>query len=92
MKSFVEAEAYPGTSLILAYAPCIEHKIILPRGLSRLADEMKKAVDSGYKRITTLKNAGLLAYRYRCRYRYKIQIQDTDTGYRYNKIQDKIGH
>jgi len=48
VKSFVEAEAYPGTSLILAYSPCIEHKIIFPRGLSRLADEMKKAVDSGY--------------------------------------------
>jgi len=48
VKSFVEAEAYPGTSLILAYSPCIEHKIIFPRGLSRLSDEMKKAVDSGY--------------------------------------------
>eukprot|EP00397_Hematodinium_sp_SG-2012_P000320 GEMP01000320.1.p1 GENE.GEMP01000320.1~~GEMP01000320.1.p1 ORF type:complete len:1805 (+),score=426.97 GEMP01000320.1:80-5494(+) len=48
VKSFVEAEAYPGTSLILTYSPCIEHKIIFPRGLSRLAEEMKKAVDSGY--------------------------------------------
>jgi pyruvate/2-oxoacid:ferredoxin oxidoreductase beta subunit len=44
----VEADAYPGTSLLLAYSPCIEHKILFPRGLSRLAEEMKFAAQSGY--------------------------------------------
>jgi pyruvate dehydrogenase (NADP+) len=48
VKAFVEADAYPGTSLILTYAPCIEHKILFPRGLSRLAEEMKFAATSGY--------------------------------------------
>jgi homodimeric pyruvate:ferredoxin (flavodoxin) oxidoreductase len=48
VKAMMEAEAYPGTSLLLAYSPCIEHKILFPRGLSRLAEEMQKAVESGY--------------------------------------------
>ena len=48
VKTLIEAEAYKGASLILCYSPCIEHKILFPRGLSRLAEEMKKAVDSGY--------------------------------------------
>jgi homodimeric pyruvate:ferredoxin (flavodoxin) oxidoreductase len=47
-KAMMEADAYPGTSLILSYAPCIEHKILFPRGLSRLAEEMKFAATSGY--------------------------------------------
>ena len=33
---------------MIAYAPCIEHKILFPRGLSRLAEEMQKAVEAGY--------------------------------------------
>merc|ERR1719424_402709 len=28
VKAFVEADAYPGTALLLTYAPCIEHKIL----------------------------------------------------------------
>jgi len=48
VKAMTEAEAFPGTSLILAYSPCIEHKILFPRGLSHLAQEMSKAVESGY--------------------------------------------
>ena len=48
VKALMEAEAYDGASLVLCYSPCIEHKILFPRGLSRLAEEMKKAVDSGY--------------------------------------------
>ena len=48
VKALIEAEAFNGASLVLCYSPCIEHKILFPRGLSRLADEMKKAVDSGY--------------------------------------------
>ena len=48
VKTLLEAEAFDGASLVLCYSPCIEHKILFPRGLSRLAEEMKKAVDSGY--------------------------------------------
>ncbi len=48
VKALIEAEAFNGPSLVLCYSPCIEHKILFPRGLSRLAEEMKKAVDSGY--------------------------------------------
>ena len=48
VKALVEAEAYSGPSLVLCYSPCIEHKILFPRGLSRLAEEIKKAVDAGY--------------------------------------------
>ena len=48
VKTLIEAEAFDGASLVLCYSPCIEHKILFPRGLSRLAEEMKKAVDAGY--------------------------------------------
>jgi pyruvate dehydrogenase (NADP+) len=48
VKALVEAESFPGPSLTLCYSPCIEHKILFPRGLSRLAEEMQKAVESGY--------------------------------------------
>ena len=44
MKALVEAEAYPGSSLIIAYAPCINHGINM--GLSQ--EEEKKAVECGY--------------------------------------------
>jgi len=44
MKALVEAESYQGPSLIIAYAPCINHGINM--GLSQ--EEMKKAVETGY--------------------------------------------
>jgi pyruvate-ferredoxin/flavodoxin oxidoreductase len=44
MKALVEAEGYPGPSLIIAYAPCINHGI----NMSRSQEEEKKAVESGY--------------------------------------------
>ncbi len=44
MKALVEAESYPGPSIIIAYAPCINHGINM--GLSQ--EEMKKAVETGY--------------------------------------------
>ena len=66
VKALVEAEAFQGPSLVLCYSPCIEHKILFPRGLSRLAEEMKKAVDSGYWALyrfnPALKAAGLPAF------------------------------
>jgi homodimeric pyruvate:ferredoxin (flavodoxin) oxidoreductase len=48
VRALIEAEAYTGPSLVLCYSPCIEHKILFPRGLSRLSDEMVKAVNTGY--------------------------------------------
>jgi pyruvate-ferredoxin/flavodoxin oxidoreductase len=46
LKAIAEAEAYPGPSLIIAYAPCINHG--LKDGMGHAQSEMKKAVDSGY--------------------------------------------
>ena len=46
LKAVLEAEAYPGPSLIIAYAPCIAHG--LNQGLGNASEEEKKAVDSGY--------------------------------------------
>jgi len=48
LKAFIEADSYRGTSLILSYAPCIEHKIKHPDGLGVMMQGMKNAVDSGY--------------------------------------------
>lgn len=46
LKAIAEAEAYPGPSLIIAYAPCISHGLKAGMGCSQL--EAKRAVDSGY--------------------------------------------
>lgn len=46
LKAIAEAEAYPGPSLIIAYAPCISHG--LKSGMSCSQLEAKRAVDSGY--------------------------------------------
>jgi pyruvate-ferredoxin/flavodoxin oxidoreductase len=44
IKAFLEAEAYPGPSLIIAYSPCINHGI----DMSKTQQEEKLAVDTGY--------------------------------------------
>lgn len=58
VKAFVEAEAYPGPSLILAYAHCIAHGINMTTG----TEEQKKAVACGhwplYRFDPRLKEAG----------------------------------
>ena len=46
IKAILEAEAYDGPSLIIAYSPCIEHGIKL--GMGNAQEEEKKAVESGY--------------------------------------------
>ena len=43
-KAMMEAESYPGPSIIFAYAPCITHGI----DMSMSQVEMKRAVESGY--------------------------------------------
>ncbi len=44
MNALIEAEKYDGPSLIICYAPCINHGI----NMSKSQEECKKAVDSGY--------------------------------------------
>ncbi|MBR0168406.1 MAG: pyruvate:ferredoxin (flavodoxin) oxidoreductase, partial [Synergistaceae bacterium] len=46
LKAVLEAEAYDGPSLIIAYAPCINHG--LRCGMSDVQGEMKRAVEVGY--------------------------------------------
>ncbi len=46
IKAITEAEAYPGPSIIIAYAPCEMHSI--KGGMTNCQAEMKKAVDCGY--------------------------------------------
>jgi len=44
LKAIREAEAYDGPSIIIAYAPCINHGIVM----DHTQQEEKKAVDTGY--------------------------------------------
>ena len=46
LKAITEAEAYPGPSVIIAYAPCINHGI--KAGMDSAQEEMKRAVQAGY--------------------------------------------
>ncbi len=46
MKAIIEAESYPGVSLIIAYAPCISHGIKM--GMNNAMLEMSAAVEAGY--------------------------------------------
>ena len=46
LKAIREAEKYDGPSLIIAYAPCINHGV--KAGMDKAMLEMKKAVRSGY--------------------------------------------
>ena len=46
LKAIKEAEAYPGPSLIIAYAPCINHG--LKHGMGKTQSQTKDAVEAGY--------------------------------------------
>jgi pyruvate-ferredoxin/flavodoxin oxidoreductase len=46
LKAFIEAESYPGPSIIIAYSPCINHGI--KKGMGKTQHEEKLAVLSGY--------------------------------------------
>ena len=58
LKAISEAEAYHGPSLIIAYAPCINHGI----NMTKAQEEIKKAVECGYWQLyrynPTLAEAG----------------------------------
>ncbi|MEA3238541.1 MAG: pyruvate:ferredoxin (flavodoxin) oxidoreductase, partial [Candidatus Bipolaricaulota bacterium] len=46
LKAFLEAESYPGPSIIIAYAPCINQG--LKKGMGKTQEEEKLAVEVGY--------------------------------------------
>ena len=46
LKAITEAESYPGPSIVIAYAPCINHGIKV--GMGNSMAEMKHAVEAGY--------------------------------------------
>jgi len=60
LKAIREAEAYPGPSIVIAYAPCINHGI--KAGMANTINEEKKAVETGYWHLwrfnPTLKDEG----------------------------------
>ena len=60
LKAIAEAEAYPGPSLIIGYAPCEMHSI--KGGMTNCQTEMKRAVECGYWNLfrynPTLKEQG----------------------------------
>jgi pyruvate-ferredoxin/flavodoxin oxidoreductase len=60
LKAIMEAEAYPGPSLIIAYAPCVSHGI--KGGMGKAQNQSKRAVESGYWALyrynPTLKSKG----------------------------------
>ena len=46
LKALIEAEKYPGPSLVIAYSPCINHGIT--QGMSTSQEQQKNAVEAGY--------------------------------------------
>ena len=62
IKAIKEAESYPGPSLIIAYAPCVNHGIKAKGNMANSIAEEKKAVDTGYWHLwrydPTLKEEG----------------------------------
>ena len=48
LKAIREAEAYPGPSLVIAYAPCINHGLKIKGGMGRSQAEEGRAVACGY--------------------------------------------
>ena len=46
LRALIEAESYPGTSIVIAYAPCINHGIKM--GMKNTLLEMSAAVQAGY--------------------------------------------
>ena len=48
LKALREAEAYHGPSLVIAYAPCINHGLKIKGGMGRSQEEERRAVECGY--------------------------------------------
>ena len=48
LKALKEAEAWHGPSLIIGYAPCINHGLKIKGGMGRSQEEERRAVECGY--------------------------------------------
>ncbi len=48
LKAIREAEAYHGPSIVIAYAPCINHGLKIKGGMGRSQEEERRAVECGY--------------------------------------------
>ncbi|MDR3265135.1 MAG: pyruvate:ferredoxin (flavodoxin) oxidoreductase, partial [Synergistaceae bacterium] len=46
LKAFLEAEAWPGVSIVIAYCPCINHGLSM--GMGHAQEQQKRAVEAGY--------------------------------------------
>ena len=55
VKAIAEAEAYPGPSIVIGYAPCELHGV--KGGMTNCQNEMKKAVEAGYWNLFTFNPA-----------------------------------
>ena len=77
LKAFIEAETYPGPSLIIAYSHCIAHGIDMDRGAG--AKQQRLAVDPASGCSTASTRAALTRARTRCNWipqAAKAKVQD----------------
>ena len=90
LKAIREAEAYPGPSLIIAYAPCINHG--LKAGMGKSQAEEEKAVKCGYWHLWRYnpaleeegKNPFLsLIHIYKVKYYQELPISTPDNNFSY---------
>lgn len=72
IKAFKEAEEHKGPSIIIAYAPCINHGF----DMSKTFEEMKKAVQSGYWTL----------YRYNPNEKIKLIIDSQEPTWNYEEF------
>ena len=102
IKAILEAEAYSGPSLIICYAPCINHGI--RAGMKKAQTEEKNAVESGYwhlfrfnpkakKKLSIDSKAPSLAYRNflngEVRYRSLLKIDPKKAEYLFKKSEEE---
>ena len=76
IKAVKEAEEYEGPSVIIAYTPCSSHGIC--RGMQKVQEEMKRAVESGY----------WLLYRYDPRKEHPMQLDSKAPSMPYEEFLD----
>ena len=60
LKALAEAEAHKGSSLVIAYAPCINHGI--KAGMGKTQAQSKKAVEAGYWHLYRYNPESLLIF------------------------------
>ena len=78
LKAFLEAEAYPGPSLIIAYSHCIAHGINMTTAMS----DQKGAVESGQWLLTDIIPIARMRARIRCSWTPELPPKKYKTFYR----------